>query len=354
VHVSRSDSSPEALDHEQLRVVRGRRSGVVIAVAVHSTQAGPAIGGCRIKSYPDWRDGVDDVVRLARAMTEKAALAGLPHGGGKAVIMDADAVLDERHRLLVLEDLAEVITSLDGAYLTGPDIGSTPEDMEIIHRLTGGLAFCRPESSGGSGNSSIATAHGVLAALDAAADLVFGTGALADLRVGVIGYGSVGRLVADELAARGCAVTTGDLDESRRATAEAAGLTWSTEDLLGEDFDVLVPAAVGGLLSEERARTCRAGLIVGPANNQLTHDDVASTLHQRGITWVPDVVASAGGIIHAVCREELGLTEEETTPRISAIGTTVTEILTDARHSGTTPQAAARDLAARRRAAVPA
>ncbi|TDD81641.1 Glu/Leu/Phe/Val dehydrogenase [Saccharopolyspora karakumensis] len=350
--MSRSDSSPDALDHEQLRVVRGRRSGVVIAVAVHSTQAGPAIGGCRITSYSHWRDGLDDVVRLSRAMTEKAALAGLPHGGGKSVIMDADAVLDERDRLLVLEDLAEVITSLDGAYLTGPDIGSTPEDMEIIHGLTGGLAFCRPESGGGSGNSSTATARGVLAALDAAADHVFGTGA--DLRVGVIGYGSVGRLVADELAARGCAVTTGDLDGSRRAVAEAAGLTWSTEDLLGEEFDVLVPAAVGGLLSEERARTCRARLIVGPANNQLTHDGVGSTLHERGVTWVPDVVASAGGIIHAVCREELGLTEEETTRRITAIGATVTEILTDARESGTTPQTAARDLAARRRTAVPA
>lgn len=346
--MSRSDLQSTRFDHEVLRVERGPRSDVAIAVAVHSTQAGPAIGGCRIKSYPDWRDGITDATRLAAAMTEKCLLAGLPHGGGKAVVMDPGNLHDVDVRHLVLEDLADVITGLGGTYITGPDIGSTPEDMDAIHQLTGGLSFCRPEASGGSGNSSNATAQGVIAALVAGGEHVFSTSSLSGLRVGIIGYGSVGSLIAESLASRGCTVTVAEANQQRRDDVEAAGLEWARGDLLEEDLDILVPAAVGGLLSPESARACRARLVVGPANNQLTDEGVASILHENGTTWVPDVVASAGGIIHAVCREEMGLDEQETASRVAAIGATTAEILAESRDVAITPQATARNIAARR------
>ncbi|NYI76768.1 leucine dehydrogenase [Nocardioides panzhihuensis] len=285
-------------------------------------------------------------------MTEKCLLAGLPHGGGKAVVMDPGTLHDADVRHLVLEDLADVITGLGGTYITGPDIGSTPEDMDIIHQMTGGLSFCRPEASGGSGNSSDATAQGVIAALVAGAEHVFSTSSLAGLRAGIIGYGSVGSLIAESLASRGCVVTVAEANQQRRRDVEAAGVAWAQGDLLEEDLDILVPAAIGGLLSPESARACRARLIVGPANNQLTDEGVASILHDNGTTWVPDVVASAGGIIHAVCREEMGLDERETAGRIAAIGATTAEILAESRDLAITPQATARNIAARRQKEV--
>lgn len=346
--MNRSDLQLKRFGHEVLRVERGPRSDVAIAVAVHSTQAGPAIGGCRIKSYSDWRDGITDATRLAAAMTEKCSLAGLPHGGGKAVVMDPGTLRDTDVRHLVLEDLADLITGLGGTYITGPDIGSTPEDMDVLHQMTGGLSFCRPEASGGSGNSSNATAQGVIAALVAGAEHVFSTRSLAGLRAGIIGYGSVGSLIAESLASRGCMVTVAEANQQRRRDVEAVGLVWAQGDLLEEDLDILVPAAVGGLLSPETARACRARLIVGPANNQLTDDGVASILHDNGITWVPDVVASAGGIIHAVCREEMGLGQRETAGRIAAIGATTAEILAESRDLAITPHTAARNISARR------
>lgn len=279
-------------------------------------------------------------------MTLKCALADLPHGGGKTVVMLPDRPLSSRERNDVIVDVGEVISGLDGRYVTGPDIGSTPEDMELIYEISGGHAFCRPQAKGGSGNSSSATARGVLAALGAAAHADPSLGGIEGLRVGVIGYGSVGRLVAGSLARSGAHVSVTDLDGGLRADAEANGLAWADGDLLTQAFDVVVPAATGGILTPATAASCTARLIVGPANNQLTDDGVATLLFDHGITWIPDVVASAGGIVHAVCREELGLSEEEAAGRIDEIGVTVTSILTDAAVAGVDPLEAARVRAA--------
>ncbi|MFE3786027.1 Glu/Leu/Phe/Val dehydrogenase dimerization domain-containing protein, partial [Amycolatopsis sp. NPDC059090] len=319
----------ESFEGEVLRVVRGTRSGVPIAVAIHSTERGPAIGGCRIKPYPTWRDGVDDALRLSAAMTMKCALAGLPYGGGKTVaVLPAEGA---RRRDLIA-DIAEAISALGGRYRTGPDIGSTSEDMAEIHRLAHGWAFCRPEAQGGSGTSSAATARGVLAALRAGV----APGSVAGSRVGVIGFGSVGRLVCESLLAQGADVVVTDVDGELRPVAEQLGASWTTADLVRERLDVLVPAATGGLLTAESAAACGASLIVGPANNQLVADEVATVLRDRGITWIPDVVASAGGIIHAVGREELGWDEAAANAKVDAIADTTSAVLSRARERGST------------------
>ena len=312
-------------------------------MALHSTARGPAIGGCRVKPYASLRDAVDDVLDLSRAMTLKCALADLPHGGGKTVAA-VPGPLSPRERQSMIHDIADLVGSLDGRYITGPDIGTGPEDMAEIHRLTPGGAFCRPEALGGSGDSSPATARGVRAALEAAVGHVLHTDSVTGLRIGIIGFGSVGRLVGASLVADGAEVVVTDIAD-RRDAARHAGVTWTTSDLLGADLDVLVPAATGGLLTEDAVAACRARVIVGPANNQLGGDGVAKLLQERSITWVPDVIASAGGIVHAVCREELGRDELETNARIDAIGATVTRILTEAAGQGITPLQAAQAVA---------
>ncbi|WP_455566301.1 Glu/Leu/Phe/Val dehydrogenase dimerization domain-containing protein [Nonomuraea fuscirosea] len=255
---------------------------------MHSTARGPAIGGCRIKPYRSVGDGVADALRLSRAMTLKCGLAELPHGGGKSVVVLGDAPLTPPVRENPVLDIAETNGTLDGRYRTGPDIGITPQDMAVIGRLTPGWAFCRPEALGGSGNSSAVTARGVRAALDAAVAQVRGTRAV-----------------------------TGPADRRHRLRQRRQS-----------------PGPVAGRRRRRRGRR-RPGRPPPSANNQLTGDEVVTLLHERGITWIPDTVASAGGIIHAVCREEPACDERETDARVDAIGAKVDRILAHARTHGT-------------------
>jgi glutamate dehydrogenase/leucine dehydrogenase len=333
------------LAHEEVRAVRGRRTGVTVVVAVHSTARGPAIGGVRIKPYASWRDGVDDVLRLSEAMTMKCALAELAHGGGKTVAVLPPGGWDPSRRTDLITDIAEVIDGFDGRYRCGPDIGSTPEDMSLIHRLARGNAFCRPEHEGGSGNSSAATARGVVAALRAGLRHRDGDDQVTGRRIGVIGYGHVGRLVARQLIRAGATVLVTDVDTGLAGQVARDGARWTAADLLTEELDVLVPAATGGMLTDRVARACRAGLIVGPANNQLADDSAALVLHERGITWVPDVLASIGGIVHAVSREETGLDDAATAARVDRIGDRTTALLGYAAEHRITPLDAARRMA---------
>ena len=341
-----ADSDQGHPDHEEVRVVRGSRTGVPIVIGIHSTKRGPAIGGCRIKPYSTWHEGLADVLRLSRAMTLKCALADLPHGGGKTVAIVPEGPLAPARRRELIVDIAERIAQLEGRYLTGPDIGSGPADMAVIHSRAHGWAFCRPEDQGGSGDSSPATARGVVAALTAAVAHRHPDRGLSGLRIGVVGFGSVGRLVASMLAGADAEVVVSDVNGSLRPEAERLGLAWTVSDIIREELDVLVPAATGGLLTPAAAASCQAPVIVGPANNQVADESVVTLLQERGITWVPDVIASAGGIIHAVCREELDLDEAATNARVDAIGDKVTRILEVARDHGTTTLQAARAVAA--------
>jgi leucine dehydrogenase len=333
---------------EQVRAVRGQRTGQMIIVSIDSTHLGPALGGCRIKSYPTWHDGLTDALRLSAAMTEKSALAGLAHGGGKTVVALEPATAAEftgPRRPDLLADIADLIESFDGLYITGPDIGSSPEDMIEIGRGTS-RALCRPASAGGSDDSSGPTATGVIASIEAVRQHIFGAKPIDQLRFSLIGLGHVGTLIGSHLAAAGAQLTVSDVDPTRRALAESWGATWvEVDDALLAEVDVLIPAAVGGTLTPGivPALNCRA--IVGPANNQLQDDSVADLLHERGICWAPDTVVSAGGIVSSVARELQRTSPDDADRRVRDIGRQLEEILVRAELHGSSPLDETRRLA---------
>ncbi|TVT20780.1 Glu/Leu/Phe/Val dehydrogenase [Amycolatopsis rhizosphaerae] len=331
------------MEHEDVVIRRGRRSGVTLVIAAHSRVLGPAVGGVRLRRYPDWRDGLEDALRLSSAMTDKCAVAGVPFGGGKSVVaLDGGTELTPELREAAFEDLGELIASLDGSYLAGPDVGTGPADMAVLRRYSPHV-FCLPEEQGGVGSSSGPTAVGVLAALRSAARHVFGTESVEGRRVVLSGFGSVGSLVAEGLT--GAEVIVSDVDTSKREPARRQGFGWiEPDEVLNTPCDILVPAAVGGVLSPETAARLEASLVVGPANNQLTDDSVAELLADRGIRWIPDFVASAGGVVYTLGREIEKLGHEEAIARVEAIGSTVDMVLS----APGTPLAAARALAAER------
>ncbi|RSN29904.1 amino acid dehydrogenase [Amycolatopsis sp. WAC 04169] len=327
---------------QELVVRRGRRSGVTTMVAVHSSTLGPAVGGCRFKIYPRVHDAIDDVLRLSAAMTRKCAVAGLDFGGGKSVVA-LHGVPSAELRREVLLDHADLIASLDGAYLAGPDVGTGPEDMLVLRERTPHV-FCLPEEHGGTGSSSGPTAVGVLAALRAGARAVFGDDDMNGRKVVISGYGSVGAHLAVALATRGAEVVVSDVDERRLAAAREQGLKQvAPEKVLGIEADVLIPAAVGGVFGP--GTEVAAPLVVGPANNQLTDDTVAEALAARGVLWIPDFVASAGGVVYTLGREKENLSHAEALTRVEALEKTTQEILDAASANGTTPLAEADALA---------
>ncbi|KAB2970858.1 Glu/Leu/Phe/Val dehydrogenase [Streptomyces sp. SS1-1] len=334
------------VQHEQVVIHTGRRSGLVVIVAIHSTVLGPAAGGLRLWRYRDWRDGLADALRLSAAMTSKFAVAGLPSGGGKTVVvLPEGGPLDPGRRDDVLRDVADVIASLGGKYATGPDVGTGPDDMALISETTPHV-FCRPAHLGGSGDSSPHTAQGSLAALRAVGRQVHGTASMDGRRLAVIGLGRVGAALARLLAAEGAHLTVTDVDAGKRGVAEELGAVWSSpDDILGAEVDIVVPAALGSVLTRQNVAGLRCRAVVGPANNQLASPDVADLLHHRGILWVPDYVASAGGVIHAVSTELHHAGADEARTRVLAIENTVHDLLDTARRRGQTPAQAADALA---------
>lgn len=332
--------------HEQVLAKRGPRSGLPIMLAVHSTALGPAIGGCRLWHYPDWRGGLADALRLSKGMTYKSALAGLAHGGGKTVVaLPPGMTLDPSRRRAVMHDVGDTIEELGGTYATGPDAGTSPGDMTVIGERTAHV-FCRPPQHGGSGDSSPHTAAGVLAALRATCTHLFGSPELAGRRITVVGLGHVGFPLARALASAGATLLLADIDPTKRALAGELGATWtSPSQALTAAVDIVAPAALGGMITGDLVPRLACAAIVGPANNQLADAAVADRLHGRGILWAPDYVVSAGGIIYAVARELHHNTHHQALARVHRIADTLTQILAAAHRDNTAPHHAALRIA---------
>ncbi len=328
---------------------RGRRSGLYTIVAVHSTVLGPALGGCRMWRYDDSRAAVRDALRLSRAMTYKSAVAGLPLGGGKGVIMLPPDELAARKRTDVLLDFGDTVAALEGRYVTAEDVGTSARAMVTIAKRTRhvtGLA----RSRGGSGDPSPYTALGVEAAIITSCDRVFGTTRLKDRSIALIGLGNVGRRLAASLARRGARLLVADIDPAKRAFADSIGARWvSGEKALTAGVDVVAPCALGGMLDHETVPALQAPIVAGAANNQLADDAVATLLATRGILWAPDFVANAGGIINiAVELEPGGYDPRRARERVRGIGDTLSVIFDDADAIGASPLTTAMELARRR------
>lgn len=329
--------------YEEVRAVRGKRSGLMMAIAVHRTVAGKSLGGCRIWSYRTADEVIHEAERLARSMTFKAAVAGLPLGGAKAVIATRPGKpLRGELREQALRDFAELVEAFEGRYITAQDVGTSVDDMTFLSKLTPYVSG-HPISEGGCGDPSPYTAHGVEVGIQASV-----RGSLVNRHVVIIGLGHVGSELTRRLRAAGAKVTATDLDHRRRATAEDLGAVWvRPQEALAIPADVLAPCALGGMLDPEVVDALEVPVIAGAANNQLASDHVADLLRDRGVVWAPDFVINAGGLI-AVADELHGFDRGRVEQAIEGIADTLSEIYADASRAGTNTLIAAKELAAER------
>jgi leucine dehydrogenase len=326
--------------------------GLNAIVAIHSTVLGPAVGGTRFLPYPSPASAAIDVLRLAEGMTLKAAAAGLDVGGGKAVIVGDPAQL----RCPALwRAYAEVVDVLGGAYHAAEDVGTTVADMAALRAHTPHVLGLADPDAGHDGDPSPFTARGVLAAMRAAWEEETGTRSLEGVRVVVQGVGKVGGALARLLAAEGADVRVCDVDPARAdALARAIGArALPPAQALGHPCDVLAPCALGAVLSPATVPALRCRWVVGAANNQLSDDAVAGLLGARGIGYVPDFVANAGGLM-CVAQELEGWDAGRAGAATDAIEGVVAGLIASARRDGGTILAAAHRRAADRLAAGPA
>ncbi|HEY6398794.1 MAG TPA: Glu/Leu/Phe/Val dehydrogenase dimerization domain-containing protein [Solirubrobacteraceae bacterium] len=323
---------------------RGRRSGLYTFVAVHSTLRGPALGGCRAWSYADSRAALRDAMRLSRAMTYKAAVADLPLGGGKGVVMLPPKGLSAAARHSALLDFGDAVEAVGGRYITAEDVGTSSRDMNVIAQRTRFVAGL-PRRRGGSGDPSPFTALGVESAIRACCERVFSGSALRGRSVCVVGLGHVGSRVARRCARAGATVLVSDVDPAKRHLAEQIGARWiGAERALEAEVDVLVPCALGGILDDESVPRLRCPIVAGAANNQLVSDTIAEVLAARQILWAPDFVVNAGGIIN-IAEELVRYDAAAARRRVQGIADTLREIFDEAQAAQTTPLQAAMELA---------
>jgi valine dehydrogenase (NAD+) len=337
--------------HEQVVFGSDEASGLRCIIAIHSTALGPSLGGTRFWPYEDDEAALTDVLRLSRAMTLKAACAGLDHGGGKAVIIGDPSELRSE---ALLRAYGRVIASLGGRYVTACDIGTTPDDMAVIKRETRWATGADPVE-GGSGDSGILTAIGVHLAMKAAAEAVFGSPDLGARHIAVQGLGKVGRRLVEHLVAEGAKVTVADV--AGAAVEQVADLPGvevaSVDDILTVDADIVSPNALGGVWHTESIAALQAQVVCGGANNQLVSAADGERLHERGVLYAPDYVVNAGGVINVA--DELhpaGHSPERARRRAEVIPQTLTRIIDVARREGVSTEHAAIRVAERRIAAI--
>lgn len=341
------------LSHERVLISTGSRSGLTITVAVHSTKLGQALGGARMWQYPSWTDAVADALRLSAAMTLKNAAAGLNRGGGKSVIhLPLGTVLTDEQKRDAMLDLGDAIESLDGSYMTAEDVGTSAELMSIVAERTEHVCGL-PADRGGVGEPADATAAGVYASMLATLEEVFGNREVSGRHLVISGLGQVGGRLAIALAQAGARLTVTDVNLAKRELADELGATWiDVDEAHRVDADIFVPCGLGAVLTPRVIDELRVLAVCGAANNQLARHDGAAALASRGIVWVPDFVANAGGVIYLADASVPDADLAAVARRVDAIGETVAAILTDARDTGITTLAAAERLSAARLGAI--
>jgi len=344
--------SPEG--HEQVVICQDRATGLRAIIALYSTVLGPGLGGTRFHPYPTEQDALADALRLSRAMAYKNAVAGLAAGGGKAVIL-GDPARDKSEELL--RAYGRFVATLGGRYITACDVGTYVADMDVVGTVCPWTTG-RSRSAGGAGDSGELTAYGVFQGMRAGAEHVFGAPTLAGRRVSVAGLGKVGARLVGHLLADGATVVAADTAPAAVARVREqhpAARVVAPDELLAEPADVFSPNALGGALTAgvvELLRAAGVRLVCGGANNQLAAPGVDALLAGAGISYCPDYVVNAGGVI-AVADEGLDppYDHERATARVAGVFDTTRVVLRQARDSGVLPARAA-DLTAERRMAA--
>jgi valine dehydrogenase (NAD+) len=337
--------------HEQVVFCQDKQSGLRAIIGIYSTALGPALGGTRFYPYATEEEALHDVLDLSRGMAYKNALAGLDHGGGKAVIW-GDPEHDKSEALL--RAYGRFVQSLNGRYYTACDVGTYVQDMDIVARETR-FVTGRSLTDGGAGDSSILTAWGVFQGMRAAAEHLWGSPSLRGRRVGVAGLGKVGKHLTTHLLDDGAEIVATDVNERAldwaRQTYPQIDLVGDADSLIRSEIDVYAPCALGGALDDETVPALRARVVAGAANNQLAHPGIEKLLAERGILYAPDYLVNAGGVIQ-VADEIDGFNFERAKARATKIYDTTRQILRLADADGVPPAVAADRLAERRMAEV--
>lgn len=325
-------------DHEQVVFVSEPKSGLKGIIAVHNTALGPAMGGCRMWNYASEAIAVNDVLRLSRGMTYKNAVAGLPIGGGKSVII-GNPKTDKTPALF--EALGEALERLCGRYITAEDVGTSPQDMAHVATQTSFVA-----GLGASGDPSPYTALGCFVGAQAAVKHHFKRDSMEGLTVALQGLGHVGYDYARRLHAAGAKLVVADIDTAalERARAEFGAQIVGVDAIYDVAADIYAPCALGATLNPNTLSRLSARIVAGGANNQLATADVGDLLREKGILYAPDFVINAGGIIK-VCYEYLKKPESDVQAHVHEISDTLAEIFARADAEGRPTSVVADELA---------
>ncbi|GAA3819162.1 Glu/Leu/Phe/Val dehydrogenase dimerization domain-containing protein [Streptomyces phyllanthi] len=334
--------------HEQVVLCQDRGSGLKAVIAIHSTALGPALGGTRFYPYTSEAEAVADALNLARGMSYKNAMAGLGHGGGKAVIIGDPEKIKTDELLLAY---GRFVASLGGRYVTACDVGTYVADMDVVARECRWTTGRSPEQ-GGAGDSSVLTAFGVYQGMRASAEHLWGDPSLRGRRIGVAGVGKVGHHLVEHLMAEGAQVVVTDVrEEAVRRIVErhpSVRAVADTDALIRvEDLDIYAPCALGGALDDDTVPVLTARVVCGAANNQLAHPGVEKDIADRGILYAPDYVVNAGGVIQ-VADELHGFDFERCRAKAAGIYDTTLAIFARANQDGIPPAAAADRIAEQR------
>ena len=329
----------EAARAEALHVKPGP-CGLKAILAIHSSRLGPALGGCRYGHYSNEQHALDDALRLSEALSYKAALAGLPYGGGKLVLIRPAHVANRAQLFAAVGDFIE---SLGGRYIAAVGNGTSTLDMDNLAQQTGFVT-----STSGLGDPAPYTALGVLAGIRATALARLGTDDLQGLRVSVLGLGQVGLNVAELLHAEGAELYVSDIDAGKMQQAADTfnARTVAPYQLISHPCDLFVPCSHGHILNTTTVPELRCAAVAGAANNQLQSPEIAKLLESRGILYAPDIVISAGGLIHVALTYE-GYAPEQTRSELARIATRLKEIFAIAQVDKRSPAEVACELAQR-------
>jgi leucine dehydrogenase len=321
-----------AYDYGEVHFDYDKASGLKAIVAIHDSRLGPALGGCRFLEYDTDEQAVIDALRLARGMTYKAALAGLPHGGGKSVIIRPKQHFD---RVALFRAFGRFVDNLGGHYITAEDSGTGLEDMEVIRTVTKHVTGV-DVSHGGSGDPSPFTALGVRRGIEACVKFRLGREQLEGVHVAVQGVGHVGYHLCKELHAAGAKLSVADVDplKAERAQREFGAAIVPLDKIFELECDVIAPCALGSALNDSTIPRIRARIVAGAANNQLAEPRHGDDLHARGILYAPDYAINAGGLIN-VAQEVVGYDAQKSREKTMKIYDTIWEIADRSSKTGT-------------------
>lgn len=308
------------VDHEQIVFCHDGASGLRSIIAIHNTNRGPALGGCRMWNYASEADALEDALRLSRGMTYKAAIADLALGGGKSVIM-GDAKKDKSEALM--KAFGRSIDWLNRRYITAEDVGTTVADMDTIKTVTDHVVGV----TGGAGDPSNSTAHGVFFGIQAAVRHKLRRDNLKGLHVAVQGVGHVGWFLCEYLHEAGATLTVTDINQNalERAAQEFGAIIVAPDEIYAIECEVFAPCALGAVVNDTTLSQFRCPVIAGSANNVLEEERHGIALRQQGILYAPDYVINAGGLID-VARFAIGFGLDEARAKMNRIDDTLTEI----------------------------